>query len=408
MLSRNHEKLKPASAIFSNKIESALMKKKRVMCVFGTRPEAVKLAPVVQVLKQSKELEPIVVLTAQHREMLDQMLRWFEIEPDFDMDIMKHGQSLAELSARVLSGTDEILKKVQPDLLLVQGDTNTVMSASLAAHFHKVPVGHVEAGLRTDDRYNPFPEEMARRITSQLASIHFAPTQRAVENLKLENICQNVVLTGNTVIDALLETVKKLEGKPVVDTSLYGNADFQKYKVLLVTAHRRENWGESMSEIAHALKEIADKFDDVQILYPIHKNPIVRETMEPVFAGHPRLILVEPLDYVPFVYAMQRSHFVLTDSGGIQEEAPTLGKPVLVLRTNTERPEAAEAGVAKIVGVKRQGIFDAAAELLSNPASYQAMSSSVNPFGDGHASVRIVEATEKFLLEKENCVGGRS
>ena len=371
--------------------------KKRVMCVFGTRPEAVKLAPVVHALKKSKQLEPVVVLTAQHREMLDQMLRWFEIEPDFDMDIMKHGQTLAELTARVVAGVDEILLKVKPDLLMVQGDTTTVMSASLAAHYQKVPVGHVEAGLRTSDRYNPFPEEMARRLTTQLASIHFAPTQRAVENLRLENVVKNVVMTGNTVIDALLETVKKLENTRV-DHNLFGAAEFDKYKVLLVTAHRRENWGESMSEIAHALKAIADEFPDVQILYPIHKNPIVRESMEPVFQGHPRLILVEPLDYVPFVYAMQRCHFVLTDSGGIQEEAPSLGKPVLVLRTNTERPEAAEAGVARIVGVKRQGIHEAARDLLLNPESYKRMSSSVNPFGDGKAAERIVKAAEEFLL----------
>lgn len=376
------------------KIESM---KKRVMCVFGTRPEAVKLAPVVHALKRSSKLEPVVVLTAQHREMLDQMLRWFEIEPDFDMDIMKHGQTLAELTSRVVVGVDEILQKVKPDLLLVQGDTTTVMSASLAAHYQKVPVGHVEAGLRTDDRYNPFPEEMARRLTTQLASIHFAPTERAVANLRKENIVQNVVMTGNTVIDALLETVKKLEHTNI-DQSLFGTADFEKYKVLLVTAHRRENWGESMSEIAHALRRIADQFPEVQILYPIHKNPIVRESMLPVFEGHPRLILVEPLDYVPFVHAMQRCHFVLTDSGGIQEEAPTLGKPVLVLRTNTERPEAADAGVARIVGVKREGIFDAACDLLQNSESYSKMSSAVNPFGDGKAAERIVKAAESFLL----------
>ncbi|MBX9688526.1 MAG: UDP-N-acetylglucosamine 2-epimerase (non-hydrolyzing) [Candidatus Obscuribacterales bacterium] len=370
--------------------------KKRVMCVFGTRPEAVKLAPVVHALKRSRMLEPVVVLTAQHREMLDQMLRWFEIESDFDMDIMKHGQTLAELTSRVVTGVDEILQKVKPDLLLVQGDTTTVMAAALAAHYQKIPVGHVEAGLRTDDRYNPFPEEMARRLTSQLAAIHFAPTSRAVENLRRENISRNVFQTGNTVIDALLETVKKLEATNV-DKSLFGDVDFQKHKVLLVTAHRRENWGESMSEIAHGLRAIAEAFPDIQILYPIHKNPIVRDSIEPVFAGHKQLILVEPLDYVPFVYAMQRCHFVLTDSGGIQEEAPTLGKPVLVMRTNTERPEAAEAGVAKIVGVKREGIFESARELLANPDSYKRMSSSVNPFGDGRASERIVEAVEAFL-----------
>lgn len=373
------------------------------MCVFGTRPEAVKLAPVVHALKRSNRLEAKVVLTAQHREMLDQMLRWFEIEPDFDMDIMKHGQTLAELTARVVTGMDRILQEEKPDLLLVQGDTTTVMSASLAAHYQKVPVGHIEAGLRTEDRYNPFPEEMARRLTTQLASIHFAPTTRALDNLKLENICQNVVMTGNTVIDALLETVAKLEHSSV-DTGLFANADFEKYRVLLVTAHRRENWGESMSEIAHALKAIAEEFPDVQILYPIHKNPVVRDSIEPVFQGHPRLILVEPLDYVPFVYAMQRCHFVLTDSGGIQEEAPTLGKPVLVLRTNTERPEAVDAGVARIVGVKREGIIEAARELLLSKESYQQMSSAVNPFGDGKAAERIVEACENFLYAQERVV----
>ena len=370
--------------------------KKRIMCVFGTRPEAVKLAPVVHAIQRSSKLEPIVVLTAQHREMLDQMLRWFEIKSDFDMDIMQHGQSRSELTARVISGVDEILLKVKPDMLLVQGDTVTVFAAALAAHYHKVPVGHIEAGLRTEDRYNPFPEEMSRRLTSKLASCHFAPTERSVNNLRLEGITENVYQTGNTVIDALLSTVKKLEHHPL-EAKLFGAADFEKYKVLLVTAHRRENWGNSMSEIAHALRTIAEEFPDVQILYPIHKNPIVRESIEPVFAGHPRLLLIEPLDYVPFVQAMQRCHFVLTDSGGIQEEAPSLGKPVLVLRTNTERPEAAEAGVAKIVGVERQGIINAARDLLSNPASYKAMSSAVNPFGDGQASDRITAAMENYL-----------
>lgn len=373
--------------------------KKRVMCVFGTRPEAVKLAPVVHSIKASSLLEPIVVLTAQHREMLDQMLRWFEIQPDFDMDIMKHGQTLSELTSRVIIGIDEILQKVSPDMLLVQGDTVTVMAAALAAHYHKVPVGHIEAGLRTEDRYNPFPEEMSRRLTSKLATCHFAPTQRAVNNLRAEGINENVFMTGNTVIDALLSTVKKLENHPV-DESLFGGVDFARYKVILVTAHRRENWGISMNEIAHALRAIAEEFPEVQILYPIHKNPIVRESIEPVFAGHPRLKLVEPLDYVPFVQAMQRCHFVMTDSGGIQEEAPSLGKPVLVLRTNTERPEAAEAGVAKIVGVEREGIISAARDLLLDPKNYKAMSSAVNPFGDGHAADRIAKELEAFLVSQ--------
>lgn len=374
--------------------------KKRVMCVFGTRPEAVKLAPVVHALKASNLLEPVVVLTAQHREMLDQMMRWFEIVPDFDMDIMRHGQTLAELTARVVTGVDEIIQKSNPDLLLVQGDTVTVMASALAAHYQKIPVGHVEAGLRTEDRYNPFPEEMSRRLTSQLAAIHFAPTRRAVDNLQSEGIVKDVHLTGNTVIDALLDTVSRLERFPV-DTQLFGGADFSGHRVLLVTAHRRENWGMAMGEIAQALRTIADEFPDVQILYPIHKNPVVRESIEPVFAGHERLILVEPLDYVPFVYAMQRSHFVLTDSGGIQEEAPTLGKPVLVMRTNTERPEAAEAGVAKIVGVSRDGIASAARELLSDQSAYTRMADAVNPFGDGKAARRIVNSLEQFLHDKD-------
>lgn len=373
--------------------------KKRVMCVFGTRPEAIKLAPVVHALRRSERLEPIVVLTAQHREMLDQMLRWFEIQSDYDLDVMQPRQTLPELTARVLTGVDETLTKFKPDLLLVQGDTTTVMGASLAAHYHKIPVGHVEAGLRTEDRYNPFPEEMARRLTTRLSSVHFAPTQRAVDNLRREGITENVYLTGNTVIDALFETIEKLNGNGhAVDEALFGKTDFEKYKVLLVTAHRRENWGNAMSEIAQALRQIADEFPDVQVLYPIHKNPVVRESIEPVFAGHPRLVLVEPLDYVPFVHAMRKCHFVLTDSGGVQEEAPSLGKPVLVMRTNTERPEAAEAGAAKLVGVAKSGIVDAARGLLSDQSEYKRMSSVINPFGDGTASLKIVQACEKFLF----------
>jgi UDP-N-acetylglucosamine 2-epimerase (non-hydrolysing) len=370
--------------------------KKRVMCVFGTRPEAIKLAPVVHALRASAKLEPIVVLTAQHREMLDQMLRWFDVQPDHDLNVMQQRQTLPELTARVLTGVDETLTKFKPDALLVQGDTTTVMSASLAAHYHKIPVGHVEAGLRTNDRYNPFPEEMARRLTTRLASIHFAPTQRAVDNLRHEGITENVFLTGNTVIDALFETISKLNGHPV-ESKLYGKTDFERFRVLLVTAHRRENWGDSMTQIAKALRQIADEFPDVQVLYPIHKNPIVRESIEPVFQGHERLVLVEPLDYVPFVHAMRKCHFVLTDSGGIQEEAPSLGKPVLVLRDNTERPEAAEAGAAKLVGVRQNTIVEAARALLSDRSLYERMAGVVNPFGDGTAAKRIVDALENFL-----------
>ncbi len=370
------------------------------MCVFGTRPEAVKLAPVLRALRSSKTLEPVVVLTAQHREMLDQMLDWFDIQPQFDLNIMKPRQTLPELTARVLTAMDGVLSEVKPDLLLVQGDTVTVMAASLAAFYCKVPVGHVEAGLRTNDRYNPFPEEMARRQTGRLASLHFSPTPRAVENLRLEGVVDHVYMTGNTVIDALLDTIRRLPARPL-HSELYGGVDFEKKRVLLVTAHRRENWGDGMRDIALALKRIADAHPDVQILYPIHKNPTVRESVEPIFAGHERLFLVEPLDYVPFVYAMQKSFFILTDSGGVQEEAPTLGKPVLVMRTNTERPEAVETGAARLVGVDPDSICQAADLLLNSQVEYKRMQVGTSPYGDGQAAGRIVSAIEEYLSLKE-------
>ncbi len=369
---------------------------KRIMCVFGTRPEAVKLAPVVQVLKSSKVLRPIIALTAQHREMLDQMLSWFSIKPDYDLNLMRPGQSLAELSASVLLEMDKLLARTQPDMILVQGDTATVMAASLAAFYQKIPVGHVEAGLRTNDRYNPFPEEMARRQTGRLATLHFAPTQRAVENLQKEGISDNVFLTGNTVIDALLDTAERIKSINV-DKKLFSGVDFDRFRVILVTAHRRENWGSGISDIAQALRRIADQFPDVQILYPIHRNPIVRESVEPVFAGHERMFLVEPLDYVPFVYAMQHCYLVLTDSGGVQEEAPTLKKPVLVMRTNTERPEAVESGAARLVGIDQNNIVTATKLLLTSADEYKRMVSKDNPYGDGQASKRIVQEIEKFL-----------
>lgn len=371
---------------------------KQVMCVFGTRPEAIKLGPVVQALRASSELQPIVVLTAQHREMLDQMLQWFELAPDFDLDIMRHGQTLAEITSRVITGMDEVLQKVRPDLLLVQGDTLTVMVASLAAFYHQIPVGHVEAGLRTDNPYNPFPEEISRRLVSHTASLHFAPTQKAVENLAAEGVTKNVFLTGNTVIDALLYTVNRLDKTPAtIDQSLFGGADFKSHKVILVTAHRRENWGANMTQIAQGLRRIAKAFPEVQILYPIHKNPVVRDSIEPVVRDQPGIILIEPLDYIPFVYAMKNCHFILTDSGGIQEEAPSLGKPVLVMRTTTERPEAIEAGSAKLVGADEEEIFSSASELLSNSTFYERMSHVSNPFGDGQASKLIVEAINNVL-----------
>lgn len=370
--------------------------KKQVMCVLGTRPEAVKLAPVVHAIAASKSLEPVIVLTAQHREMLDQMLAWFHIKSDYDLDLMRPGQSLADLTARVLTSMDQLLEKAKPDLVLVQGDTATAMTAALATFYHKIPVGHVEAGLRTNDIYNPFPEEMARRQTSRIASLHFAPTTLAVKTLAAEGITENVFMTGNTVIDALLDTASRLKADQI-DKSQFAGIDFDKYRVLLVTAHRRENWGAGIADIAAALKRLADQFPDVQILYPIHRNPIVRESVEPIFAGHKRMFLIEPLDYVPFVYAMQKCFLILTDSGGVQEEAPALKKPVLVMRTTTERPEAVESGVAKLVGIKQDDIFAAASKLLSNKKDYEDMIGSGSPYGDGHASERIVKAIEEYL-----------
>ncbi len=373
------------------------------MCVFGTRPEAVKLAPVVKALQTSSTLEPVIVLTAQHREMLDQMLDWFSITPDFDLNLMRPGQSLAELTASVLREMDVLLAKTKPDFVLVQGDTATVMATSLAAFYQKIAVGHVEAGLRTNDRYSPFPEEMARRQTGRLATLHFAPTQTAVDNLHHEGITENVFLTGNTVIDALLDTISRLK-QVSIDKKLFAGVDFDKYRVLLVTAHRRENWGTGIDEIAQALRQIADEFADVQILYPIHKNPVVRESVEPVFAGHKRMFLIEPLDYVPFVYAMQKAYLILTDSGGVQEEAPTLKKPVLVLRTNTERPEAVESGAARLVGTEKKDIVAAARLLLTNSNEYDKMICKDNPYGDGHAAEKIVRALENFLAKDKSAV----
>ncbi len=366
------------------------------MCVFGTRPEAIKLAPVVRALGKAQSVEPVIVLTAQHREMLDQMLAWFSIEAQYDLNVMRHGQGLAELTARVLKSMDEVLGKVNPDMVLVQGDTVTVMAAALAAFYHKIPVGHVEAGLRTGDIYSPFPEEMARRQTGRIATLHFAPTPQAVENLQREGISERVYMTGNTVIDALFDTIERLPATEI-DPKIFGRVDFDNHRVLLVTAHRRENWGDNMASIARALRRIVDAHEDVQILYPIHKNRIVRDSMEPIFAKHKRLILVEPLDYVPFVYAMQKSFFILTDSGGVQEEAPSLGKPVLVMRDNTERPEAVAAGAACLVGSEEQTIFEAADRLLNSPEAYKKMQVGSSPYGDGHASERIVNEIEAYL-----------
>ncbi|MEB3330241.1 MAG: UDP-N-acetylglucosamine 2-epimerase (non-hydrolyzing) [Candidatus Sericytochromatia bacterium] len=358
-----------------------------VMTVFGTRPEAVKMAPLVLALQACPDIDTTLVVTAQHREMLDQVLDLFGLVPDHDLDLMKAGQTLTDITARVLTHLGPVLDERQPSLVLVHGDTTTTFAASLAAFYRQIPVGHVEAGLRTPDRYNPYPEEMNRRLTTQLASLHFAPTATSEARLLAEQVEPGSIhRTGNTVIDALLATAAKLPA-----------AVEQRGRQLLVTAHRRENWGEPLANICRAVLRLADAYPDLRVLFPIHRNPVVRETARAILGDHPRVTMIEPLDYAPFVAAMRDSTLILTDSGGVQEEAPSLGKPVLVMRTTTERPEAIEAGTVQLVGVDEAVIFAAASRLLDDPSAYDGMARAVNPYGDGRACSRIVEACRHFL-----------
>ncbi|HBN07289.1 MAG TPA: UDP-N-acetylglucosamine 2-epimerase (non-hydrolyzing) [Cyanobacteria bacterium UBA8530] len=361
------------------------MKKTVVLSVFGTRPEAIKMAPLVLELAQRKEIRSIVAVTAQHREMLDQVLDLFDISPEHDLNLMQQRQGLPELTGRVLSQLTPVLEKEKPDLVLVHGDTTTTMAASLAAFYLKIPVGHVEAGLRTPERYNPFPEEMNRRLTSQIAELHFAPTQTARENLLRNGLeKERIFVTGNTVIDALFKTAEKLPPPP-------------QEKILLLTAHRRENWGEPMQNICRAALRLVERNQDLKILFPVHLNPVVRETVFGILGKHPRIQLIDPLDYAPFVQAMRSSHLILTDSGGVQEEGPSFGKPVLVLRTTTERPEAIDAGTVQLVGIEEEDIFSSAQRLLDDPKAYEKMARAMNPYGDGKACPRIVHAILEFL-----------
>lgn len=357
-----------------------------VLCVFGTRPEAIKMAPVVLAIARALDLELKVCVTAQHRQMLDQVLDLFGIVPDVDLDLMQPGQTLSDLTGRVLTKLTPVLKALKPDLVLVHGDTTTTMAASLASFYEQIPVAHVEAGLRTDDLYNPFPEEMNRRLTSQLTRLHFAPTATARRQLERDGIDpRGIYLTGNTVIDALLETASKVE-----PASIEG-------RVILVTAHRRENWGEPLKDICLAVRDLVERNPDVRVVFPAHLNPIVQNTAREILGNLERVRIIDPLDYAPFVKAMKESHLILTDSGGVQEEGPSLGKPVLVMRTTTERPEAVEAGTVRLVGVKRADIFRNAQELLDDAQAYARMANAVNPYGDGHAAERIVEAIRYFF-----------
>jgi UDP-N-acetylglucosamine 2-epimerase (non-hydrolysing) len=368
-----------------------------VLAVFGTRPEAIKMAPVVGALRgRADRFLCRVCTTAQHREMLDQVLELFSIRPDHDLDIMRQGQGLHEVTSAVLLRIRPVLEAERPDVVLVHGDTTTTMAATMAAYYCRIPVGHVEAGLRTGDRYAPFPEEINRKVTGAVADLHFAPTEIAKRNLLREGVPEDSILvTGNTVIDALLSVRDRLRRDPALTRRLDADFSFldRGKKLILVTGHRRENFGEGFESICRALAEIAARRDDVEILYPVHLNPNVQEPVRRVLGsgGGGNVHLVEPMEYLQFVYLMNRSRFIITDSGGIQEEAPSLGKPVLVMRGATERPEAVQAGTALLVGTDREKIVAEAMRLLDDPAAYRAMSAAHNPYGDGRAGERIAD-----------------
>lgn len=365
-------------------------RKIKAMTVFGTRPEAIKMAPLALALEACPHIDAKVCVTAQHRQMLDQVLAMFDIKPDYDLDIMKERQSLVGITTRVLEGLDEVIKEAKPDVILVHGDTSTTFAGALAAFYNQVKVGHVEAGLRTYDKYSPFPEEMNRCLTGVLSDYHFSPTQANKNNLLKENVDEKkIYITGNTVIDALKSTVK--DGYTFTDETLR-NLDFGAKRVILVTAHRRENLGEPLRNICEALRHIVTKCEDVQIVYPVHLNPAVREVVFEVLGGLDRVALIDPVNVDDLHNAMARCFMVMTDSGGLQEEAPSLAKPVLVLRNETERPEAVEAGTVKVAGVEKDTIIRLAEELLEDKAAYDKMAHAANPYGDGHASERIVDA----------------
>jgi len=364
----------------------------KALPIFGTRPEAIKMAPVVKELKKHspKEIETFVCVTGQHRQILDSVLSWFDIKPDFDLDLMEKNQSLCSLTSKAISSLAHVINQIKPDICIVQGDTTTAMVAALASFYEKVPVAHVEAGLRTGDRYSPFPEEINRRLASVLATYNFAPTQTAVENLLSEGVPEeSIFLTGNTVIDALLMTIKR---KWIMDLGFPLNGE----KLVLVTAHRRENFGDPLKNICKALVQIASRNPEVKIVYPVHPNPNVRSVAYSILSNQERIHTVEPLEYQALIHLMNRSHLVLTDSGGLQEEAPALGKPVLIMRNETERQEGVEAGVAKVIGTESENIVRETELLLNDREEYSRMSRAVNPYGDGRASERIV----RIILEK--------
>lgn len=364
------------------------MSKIKVMTVFGTRPEAIKMAPLVLALKErSDEFEAVTVVTAQHRQMLDQVLEIFKIKPDYDLDVMKQRQTLSEITSNVLINLDKVIATEKPDIVLVHGDTTTTFAASISAFYNQTAIGHVEAGLRTWDKYSPFPEEMNRQLTDVLSDLYFAPTSQSEANLLQENHPQKAIyITGNTAIDALKQTVQSDYNHSILDV-----VDADK-RMILVTMHRRENQGEPMKRVFKVMRQVVETHDDVEIVYPVHLNPVVQEAAQDILGNHQRIHLIDPLDVVDFHNLAARSFFIMSDSGGVQEEAPSLGKPVLVLRDTTERPEGVEAGTLKLVGTQPEQVHDAMVELLDDQAVYEAMAHAKNPYGDGQASQRILDA----------------
>lgn len=376
--------------------------KKRILLIFGTRPEAIKMAPLALALQGfTQDFDTKVCVTGQHRQMLDQVLELFNLVPDFDLNLMKPGQTLSDVTSGVLKGLEQVFEQWKPDLILVHGDTATTFAASLAAYYHKIKVGHVEAGLRTGDLYSPWPEEANRRLTGVLANYHFAPTQSSYDNLIKENVNPaNIVVTGNTVIDALLQVKQKVEQDQMLVSQFQKQFPFldTNKKMILVTGHRRENFGQGFLNICSALVNLAKKYPDIQIVYPVHLNPNVQQPVGELLADIANIHLIAPQDYLPFVYLMNRSYLILTDSGGIQEEAPSLGKPVLVMRETTERPEAVEAGTVRLVGTEVDVIENAVSDLLENLKTYSVMSEAHNPYGDGTACQQIINFIKATLL----------
>ncbi|NWK43816.1 non-hydrolyzing UDP-N-acetylglucosamine 2-epimerase [Ralstonia pickettii] len=371
----------------------------KVLTVFGTRPEAIKMAPVVHALKNHSGFISRVCVTAQHREMLDQVLDLFSIEPDFDLDIMQPRQNLFSITTEILTSLHDILDDFQPDFVLVHGDTSTTFAATLACYYKRIPVGHVEAGLRTGDLFSPWPEEGNRRLTGALASLHFAPTETARQNLLKENIqLDSIVVTGNTVIDALLEVKNKIEQDTALAQNMQDSFPMIRFdqRFVLITGHRRENFGEGFERICTAIAKLARRYSDVDFVYPVHLNPNVREPVNRILQGLPNIHLIEPLEYLPFVFLMSKAALILTDSGGIQEEAPALGKPVLLMRDTTERPEAVEAGTVRLVGSDVEKLYGSVALLLDDQIEYERMAFAHNPYGDGKAAPRIVQALETY------------